>query len=401
MTQFTHRVIALNGLFLRTGPSPNFPKLGLMPFGTPLRVTSTDATNWHKIDLATNLVATAKVNGADLLQYNPQSLVTYGYCSGAYTEVWTVAPPPPPPTATNKTRLGVNCITGDGGAVNRAISAGCNAVSIINNFLLASQVATNPAITVMARRYVSGGMPSPDPDLLFEGAGSPDVIYLTPLNEQDVSAYGTVQQIKDRAGFDGEMWRKMKAKGRKYAGGGFSVGTPEFNDPAICQALKDYYAPLYADGMRMNHHLYSPWANHPMDIWYEFRWRFFFERCGFDPNPALGGIYSDETGMDQGSAGGFPAVGYTPEQVGAWSRTFLDMSQSNGYGNLLRAAAVFQSGNTSDWRGYNVDSPAMLAAIGAAAQSPVNIITTRERASAMVAPPVIQPTPRKSIAQYE
>ncbi len=310
-----------------------------------------------------------------------------------------VDPPPPPPVATGKTRLGVNVITGDGGAVNRAISAGCNAVSIINNFLLASQTAMNPAITVMARRYVSS-MPSPDLGL-YEGAESPNVIYLTALNEQDVSAYGTVEQIRDRAGWDREMWRKMKALGRHYAGGGFSVGTPEFNDPAICQALKDYYAPLYADGMAMNHHLYSPWPNHAMDVWYETRWRFFFERCGFDPNPNLAGIYCDETGMDQGSVGGFPQVGYTPEQVGAWSRTFLDVSQSNGYGNLLRAAAVFQSGNTTDWRGYNVDRPDYLAAIGAAAQAPVNIITTRERLAERGVPPVIAPTPRKVMAQYE
>lgn len=397
MAAYTHRVTALNGLFLRTGPSPNYPKIGLMPLGTPLRVTSTDTSNWHKIDLATNLVATAKVNGTDLLQYNPQSPVAWGYCSGAYTEVWTATPPPPQPT--KKTRLGVNVITGDGGAVNRAISAGCNAVSIINNFLLASQTAMNPAITVMARRYVSS-MPSPDLGL-YEGAESPNVIYLTALNEQDVSAYGTVEQIRDRAGWDREMWRKMKALGRHYAGGGFSVGTPEFNDPAICQALKDYYAPLYADGMAMNHHLYSPWPNHAMDVWYETRWRFFFERCGFDPNPNLAGIYCDETGMDQGSVGGFPQVGYTPEQVGAWSRTFLDVSQSNGYGSLLRAAAVFQSGNTTDWRGYNVDRPDYLAAIGAAAQAPVNVVTARDRMAELVAPPVIQPTPRKIIAAYE
>ena len=393
----THKVSALNGLFLRTGPSVNFPKIGLMPYGTPLNVTTT-ITGWHKLDLSLNLAPSAKVNGTELLQYNPQSPISYGYCNAAFTEPWV--PPPPPPIVTGKTRLGVNVITGDMGAAQRAIAAGCNAISLSNNFLGGSPVAENPGPTVMARGYVSGGVPPADPDFLYEGAESANVVYLTPLNEQDVSAYGTPQQIKDRAGFDGEMWRKMKAKGRKYAGGGFSVGTPEFNDPAICQAIQTYYAPLYRDGMAINHHLYSPWVNHPMDIWYEFRWRFFFERCGFDPSPALAGIYCDETGMDQGSVGGFPAVGFTPEQVGAWSRTFLDMSQSNGYGNLLRAAAIFQAGNTTDWRGYNVDSPAMLAAIGAAAQARPTIIMARERMAELVAPPAIQPMPRKIIAQW-
>ena len=104
VTTYTHKVTALNGLFLRTGPTVNFPKLGLMPYGTPLRVTSTDALGWHKIDLATNVTVSAKMNGTDLLQYNPQSPVSYGYCSAYYTEPWAPPPPPPPLWARSRKR---------------------------------------------------------------------------------------------------------------------------------------------------------------------------------------------------------------------------------------------------------------------------------------------------------
>lgn len=270
----------------------------------------------------------------------------------------------PPPIVTGKTRLGVNVVTGNGDVARRAIAAGCNAVSIINNFQLAADLANDPKITVMARRYVSS-MPPPDPDVVFEGAQSPHVVYLTPLNECDVICYGSPEEIARRAAWDRDMWRKMAARGRKYAGGGFSVGTPDYTRPEICDAMRTHYAPLYAEGMAINYHLYSPTPAHAMDEWYELRWEFLFTRCGFDPSPNLAGIYCDETGLDQGGVGGFPAHGMSASQIGAWSRRFLDASQRS-YPGMLRAAAIFQAGNVTDWAGYNVDYA--LPEIGAEAQ---------------------------------
>lgn len=316
-----------------------------------------------------------------------------------------VDPPPPPPSTTRKTGLGINAITGDMGPVNRALAAGATAISGINMFgQLSDLAAARQDLIVMARRYVSS-MPPADPDVVFEGAGSPHLVYLTPLNECDNLCNGTVEQIKERASYDGAMWAKMKAKGRKYAGGGFSVGTTDYTNPAVVAAMRDYYAPLYNDGMGFNYHLYSPWKGHAMDIWYEFRWRFLFERCGFDPNPNLAGIYCDETGVDQGSVGGFSACQYTEAEVGAWCRQFLDLSQADGYGNMLRAAVIFQAGNDrtggGGWAGYNVDSPGYLAAIGAAAKAPVTRQLARPRAPAYGPAPVIAPTPRKVLPQWE
>lgn len=312
-----------------------------------------------------------------------------------------IPPVDPPPVTTGKTRLGVNVVTGNGDVARRALAARHTAISIINNFQLAGDLSGDPKITVMARRYMSGTLPPPDPDLLYEGANYPNVVYLG-LNEQDVSNYGTPQEIAARAAWDRDMWAKMKAKGRRYAGGGFSVGTPDYTRADICDAMRTHYAPLYNSGMALNYHLYSPWQTHEMDIWYELRWRFLFEKCGFDPNPNLGGIYCDETGMDRGSVGGFPACGMDATQIGAWCRRFLDASQGSGYGNLLRAAAIFQAGNTSDWNGYNVDSA--FAEIGTAAQAPVTVVRQsldRPRMIDTAVQPIIAPTPRKVISQWE
>lgn len=305
---------------------------------------------------------------------------------------------PPPPAATGKTRLGVNVITGNGDVARRALAAGHTAVSIVNNFQLAADLANDTKITVMARRYVSS-MPPPDPDVVFEGAQSPHVVYLTPLNECDVICYGSVEEIARRAAWDRDMWHKMRARGRRYAGGGFSVGTPDYTKPEICDAMRAHYAPLYAEGMAINYHLYSPSPDHPMDIWYELRWRLLFERCGFNPDPNLAGIFCDETGVDEGGVGGDPAHGMSAAQVGAWCRRFLDASQGNGYGNMLRAAVKFQAGNVSDWAGYNVDYA--FAEIGAAAQQPVTRQVARPSPMGAAQQPTIVPSPRKVLAQWE
>lgn len=305
---------------------------------------------------------------------------------------------PPPTPITGNTRLGINVITGDGGVARRAIAAGCNAVSIIGGFGLAADLANDRSLTVMARKYTGNQLPPPDPDFMYEGAQSPYVVYLG-LNECDATCYGSADEIMHRALWDKDMWAKMKAKGRRYAGGGFSVGTPDFTRPEICDAMRKYYAPLYNDGMGINYHLYSPWPNHPFDVWYELRWRFLFEKCGFNPDPNLAGIFCDETGMDQGSVGGFPASGISADGVGTWCRQFLSASQADGYGNLLRAAVLFQGGNVTDWAGYNVGYA--IDEIGAAAKAPVTRQISRPRAPAYGPAPVIAPTPRKVIAQWE
>jgi hypothetical protein len=86
-------------------------------------------------------------------------------------------------------------------------------------------------------------------------------------------------------------------------------------------------------------------------------------------------------------------------QVGAWCRKFLDASQGNGYGNLLRAAVIFQSGNNTDWNGYNVDYA--INEIGAAAQAPVTRMLARPLAPAYGLAPAEIAWIRKIMYDYE
>lgn len=350
------------GLRVRRQPTTAAPIIGMLREGAVIDAdhdVTIGENIWHALPLA--------AGGALLLASDDMGAQGIGYAAHIHsgTQFTDAVGVTLPPVATGKTRLGVNVITGSGDVARRALAAGCNALSIIDNFQLAADLANDTSITVMARRFTGNNLPPPDPDVLYEGAQSPHVVYLG-LNECDATCYGSVGEIAARAAWDRDMWRKMKARGRKYAGGGFSVGTPDYTKPEICEAMRTHYAPLYADGMAINYHLYSPWPNHAMDVWYELRWQFLFERCGFDPSPDLAGIYCDETGMDQGSVGGFPAVGFTSAQVGVWCRRFLDASQGGGYGNTLRAAAIFQAGNTTDWNGYNCEYA--FAEIGAEAK---------------------------------
>ena len=77
----------------------------------------------------------------------------------------------------------------------------------------------------------------------------------------------------------------------------------------------------------------------------------------------------------------------------------MDASQGNGYGNMLRAAVIFQAGNVTDWAGYNVDYA--FPEIGAAAKSPVTRELNRPRVIDTARQPDIRPEPSKVIAQLE
>jgi len=358
MTTYTTRY---PGLRVRKQPTIAAAIIGMLPAGSVLSVD-------HNVTVGDDIWHALRLNAGGVNLQSPDNMAEAGIGYAAHTFAGaqlTDVTQAPPPVVTGKTRLGVNVVTGNGEVARRAIAAGCNALSIMNNFQLAADLSADPALTVMARRWVNS-MPPADPDVVFEGAQSPNVVYLTPLNECDVICYGSPGEIAQRAAWDRDMWHKMKARGRKYAGGGFSVGTPDYTKQDICDAMRAYYAPLYNDGMAINYHLYSPTPTHAMDHWYELRWEWLFTKCGFNPNPNLAGIYCDETGLDEGGVGGFPAHGMSASQIGAWCKRFLFYSQSGDYAGLLRAAAIFQSGNVTDWAGYNVDYA--LAEIGAEAK---------------------------------
>lgn len=382
MTQYTHRVTALNGLYLRTGPTANYPKLGLMPYGTPLRVTSTDALGWHKIDLATNLVATAKVNGTDLLQYNPQSPVSYGYCSAYYTEPWTVTPPPPQPTR-KPYRIGVHVI-GNMRAAETALAAGAPVLFGMHDHLKFHQLAlANPHVTFIYRGYIeSGARPTPRDvfNTLQVGRDNPPNLWYVGTNEND--HFGDdPEALRGRALWDKDLFNMLKdvRSDIRYFGCSLGHGCPGgIEDPngPVTAALMGY-ADLWKQGMGIDLHNYERGKRYPDDppgdalihdpIWYPKRGDFWFKNGILDPRVG-GGFLHGETGVEAGH-GGYLWAGYNQQQFGRSIRTLsgfgrqqivVDSGPYKGaWPSVDVAGAIFQMGNTDTgpggWAGYNVE----------------------------------------------
>jgi hypothetical protein len=143
-----------------------------------------------------------------------------------------------------------------------------------------------------------------------------------------------------------------------------SVGTPEFMYADVCAVIKAKIAPLWNSGQLLwtDMHLYSPLPSPPrqMDIWFERRWQWLYDQCGFSPT-APGRIVSSETGLDVSGTGGFPANGYTRERVNQWCADFnAYMGQpliigGKWYPSPYMAGAIFQGDpDEPRWAGYDV-----------------------------------------------
>lgn len=337
----------------------------------------------------------------------------FGYLSMEVLElVGAPPPPPPPPPPISRVRVGLNILNEHDTVAARALALGCNYFMVLNNPGLGERIANeHPNAVVMVRHWWGGHMPSPDDVLtVFSGCRHPRVIY-TGLNEADEFGQGghkdnlRLEELQRRAEFDVAVARKARANGGQYAAGTFSMGTPDFTSPAICEAMQRLYAPHYNEGLfHWDHHLYSPgmgfgpaprgisratttitesvgksgyaatWEttlgensrgfpgnNAWIDpIWFETRWRFLFTHCGFNPaSPSR--VYCSETGVDQGGIGGFPAHGASDADVVRWSKWWaaIQAEPVNGAPSPFVGGAIFQAGNRSSdpggWAGYNVE----------------------------------------------
>ncbi|MBL8953072.1 MAG: peptidoglycan-binding protein [Myxococcaceae bacterium] len=252
----------------------------------------------------------------------------------------------------------------------------------------------HPDAIVMVRVYLTAEVPpSVVADRLGVQGDDPGLVYVG-HNEADLIGQSLVD-LPRRAAFDLALAAlvKQRSAGRaKYAAGTFSMGTPDFTDPAVCQKIKSLYAPAYNRGdIVFDMHLYSPRIDHLLrtggaEAWYERRWEFLFtDACGFDPK--VRGIYSSETGLDEGGVGGFvahdradffntfkntyqatvgqPFTGGYPEYVTWWVRRFKEVSARPvvrggvTYPSPFIGGAIFQLGNTHSghggWSGYNME----------------------------------------------
>ena len=328
-----------------------------------------DAT-WTPLALKEGQVLDGTVQG-DFFKYADPRFVVYNkagqrvdalYSAIKYNGIQylAVASDPVPPVSNFK--LGVSVLHAHH-LLEPAYQAGIRCFLIMDGVLAAVQFKrAHPDAIVMYRRFLDHGSGIPSAAAFgAEAAMGNGIIFVSPLNECDNWCYGSPGEIQARANFDAALAAMCKANGTIYAGGGFSMGTPDFTRADICDAMKRFYAPHYNSGlMALNMHLYSPTMNHinsPSElIWYERRWQFLFDKCGFDPSPNLLGVYADETGLDEGGIGGFPAHGANCEAIRQWGATFVAIKRQGlgGFPSPMRGAAIFQAGDTGRWAGYNV-----------------------------------------------
>jgi hypothetical protein len=314
-------------------------------------------SQWLEVDFETLVGQTSYAKGL-------------GYISMAFLRPEKQSPILPPENSRKIYRIGYNAIAGDGHqmAVDEA-ARGCRYFVILNSNTLAYNIAKQyPDATVMVRKYTTASHLSLKQmlDLLEVGPNSqllPNMVYIG-YNEADTMAQDGPDLI-ERLKLDIETSAYIRSKGGFYAAGSFSMGTPDFTKDEICKIIKEVAAPSYNRGeIGFDMHLYSPNPEHirkPNEHqWFETRWKFLFEKCGFDPR--VRNIFCSETGVDQGGVGGFPAHQYSEEQLKEWMRLNIAAQtepitvNNKQYASPVRGQAIFAIGDNGDarWRGYNV-----------------------------------------------
>lgn len=316
-----------------------------------------------------------------LEKQRPTTATAYVRADRVRKTVPVVTPPTPTPTPPVGKRpdIGVSVLNAHH-LLEPAYQLGLRSFLIMNGIQKTREFKlAHPDAYVMARRYMqpigqdylpelnSGEMR----ELQTIGHG---ITVVSPVNEGDIWPQGpkpgkTAREvIQKRAEFDYRMAVEVRKNGGFYAGGSFSMGEPDYTNPEICDAMREFYAPHYNSGlMGINYHSYSPNplsldATDGRHIWHEDRWRFLFERCGFMnvDNPV--GIVCDETGLDQGGVGGVPAHGLNGSFVEQWTRKTKARWSSiviQGKPAPIRHATWFQAGdNRSEqggWAGFNIE----------------------------------------------
>jgi hypothetical protein len=307
------------------------------------------------------------------------------------TEGWVMSglitvelPPPPPPPTSTKPLIGVHAI-GDGDAAVEAVTQlKAPIVTIMHNKLLAIQLAQQaPQTTIIYRGWLNGTNVSPQQMLdkleVGNGANDPKIGYVG-RNENDEGIGCDPDGIKRRAGFDIEVARGIKRyhPSAFYLAGSYSMGTPDYTDPNVCNAIRSYYSDAYNTGlMGWDNHNYSPtlgWNTDGKSPWWLTRWQFLFTLCGFDPR--VRNVWATETGLDEGGVGGFGAHGVDDAGFRDWL-VYNEKEQSkplvidNKHPLILAGkvppspfpgvwpspfvgSTIFQYGRDSSWAGYDV-----------------------------------------------
>jgi hypothetical protein len=338
------KVTSTTTLRVRTGASITAPIAGSFQPGDV--VEGTLDSGWGKLALT---AGGKSING-------------YGYAKADWLQ--PVVTTPTNPTPVSAFNLGLN-VLGNVGAAMEEAARGCRHFLVMDSFVGASQLKqAYPDATVMVRRWLQSRPTVEQMIGGLEGAGNKNLIY-TGTNEADVMGQGGPGLV-ERAKFDIAVAQRIRQiSGATYAAGTFSVGTPDFTNPAECDIIRSLYAPAYNSGLiAFDMHLYSPNMAHvskPQEhIWFERRWEFLFTKCGFDPR--IRAIYCSECGVDEGNVGGFKAHGISQAEFTAWCNAYVALQTAplvvdgKSYPSPILGGAIFQLGGNGDakWDGYNV-----------------------------------------------
>jgi hypothetical protein len=276
------------------------------------------------------------------------------------------------------------CVLWHPKAAQEALSRGCKWFTVVNNPVLARDLAGRGA-QVLVRHIWGTSVPSVE--AYFEKMGEliPGAIYLG-LNENE-ALHDTPADIRKRADFDVKIAQEVQKRsgGRSiYAGGGFAMNRPDFEHPAVCEAIEDGYAEAYNSKlMLLDLHCYLPAITGDKAIdglagknQYLRYWEHLFHRCGFDPK--VRGLLCSETGIDLNGAG-FIQNRVSNADFSTWAKTWTEVQMatltidnkrdalvrsgkvmpsrfSGGYASPLLGGALFQLSppEAGEWREHNL-----------------------------------------------
>ena len=356
-----------NNAILLNAPIVNLPTV----FPSSAK-TIAPANGYRRPSESADTLYSADIENVDVIIHNIDDTKQFALTSMTSLRAWMpirqlkfdVAPKPEPPPVTPQPptarpiRLGYNVLNA-GQAMAKA-DAGCRFFMLMDLGVARAIKRKYPDAVVMVRWYHNRAV-SADDIVRALAPSMDDELVFTGLNECDWLCYGTVEQIRQRAALDVAVAQRIRERAPKsiYAAGTFSVGTPDYTNPAICDAMRTHYAPHYNSGLlSIDYHSYTPSLTAGFDIWYARRWQFLFDKCGFDLNSASR-IYSGETGVDDGRGRGFVGVGATQAQVNDWVIRFkaLQSQAVNGQPSPFVGGAVFCLGENGDkrWLPFKAD----------------------------------------------
>lgn len=304
------------------------------------------------------------------------------------TSAGPVTPPPTPtPTkgATPAHLLGVHALHLDDVAKS-ALARGAKSVTLMSGLGSYQIAQANPDAMVFYRWYTNAPLTADD---WVRGIGldpngavnTGDRRFILGMNEYDVPGFGgSPNEIRARAAWDKrriEILRRI-VPNAKVVIGGFPHGNPDITNQAVCDAMREAYAPLYNNQDPANPTIFFNLHNYTKTIlredtgpkadpknwyapeWFETRYIWLFTKCGFNPN--VRAIVSDETGGELG-AGGFNWARYTDSQFAFWQSYYLNLMAApmevagKSYPCPMVASTHFQGadsveGASGHWGGY-------------------------------------------------